>query len=101
MKTRRNAFLIGMVAAAVVVSCNPPASAESQSSLVGWMLYTPDTLCWVTQQSAVICVPPRSAVIVRRADVYFQARQITVTPDNRIFEDGFETLAQNAPAPVQ
>lgn len=98
---RRSGFLLGIAGALIVTTCSKPSSAESQSSLVGWMLYTPDTLCFVTQQGDTICVPPRSAVIVSRFDHYLQARQTTVIPDNELFVDGFENLARGAPAPVQ
>ena len=101
MSARKSGFLLGLIGAVIMGSCSGPGRAESVSALRGWMLYTPDVLCWVTKQAEVICIPPQSAAIIEKADIYLQARQITVTPDNALFTNGFETLAQSAPAPVQ
>ena len=92
MRSRFYAFIIGVVAAACMVTCSDPSSAESQSSLRGWMLYTPDVLCWTTPAAEVICSPPKSAVIVRKFDFYLQAKQANVIPENTLFSDGFENL---------
>ena len=92
MRERKYAFILGIVAAACMVTCSEPGSAESKGTLFGWMLHTPDVLCWTTPANEVVCLPPESSAIVDSFSFNLQSKQATVTPDNRLFEDGFESL---------